>query len=113
MGSPRTGRESGPFSPQLEKAHTQQRRPSAAKNNPLVLKERTRERLTQGKREQRAARSGAAVPRACGQSSRGTPARPLKPSQLLAPPCPANPSALKCGALEPGSPKAAWVKVHK
>ena len=61
MGSPYTGREGGPFSPQLEKAHAQQRRPSAAKNNPLILKERTRERLTQGKREQRAARSGAAV----------------------------------------------------
>ena len=38
MRSPRTAMKSSPHSPQTEKAHTQQRRPNAAKNKKIKFK---------------------------------------------------------------------------
>ena len=42
MRSLRTTRKSNPHSPQLEKAHVQQRRPNAAKNRERKMKENSK-----------------------------------------------------------------------
>ena len=58
MRSPRTATKSGPSSPQLEKARTQQQRPNTAKNKLIKKKKKQKEKKSSLEMELRNAQEG-------------------------------------------------------